>query len=74
MVDVAMREHPKMKISLKVWLKMCQYVLYKISAGVNIGPMGKTLKKYINVKMVFLHLIESDDITHPVRRVGKWVQ
>ena len=35
----------KIKIYLKVWLKMCLYVLYKTCAGVNIDPMGQTLKK-----------------------------
>ena len=40
-----MREHPKMKISLKVRLKMCLFVLYKTCAGVNIGPMCQTFKK-----------------------------
>jgi hypothetical protein len=30
---------------LKVWLKMCLYVLYKTCAGVNIDPMGQTFKK-----------------------------
>ena len=28
MVHVSMREYPKMKISLKVWLKMCLYIPY----------------------------------------------
>ena len=32
-------------LALKVWLKMCLYVLYKTCAEVNIDPMGQTLKK-----------------------------
>ena len=40
-----MREHPKMRICLKVWLIMCLYVLYKTYAKLNISPMGQPLKK-----------------------------
>ena len=29
---------------------MCLYVLYKTCAGVNIDPMGQTLKKNIDIK------------------------
>ena len=40
-----------MKISLKVWLKICLYVLYKTCAGVNPGPMGQDFKNIYYMKM-----------------------